>query len=144
MKSTSSLLLLALTVGCTGDGCDVAPVSGLVTVNGQPIEGVTVKMFPMAAEGHKNVAGTMASGTTDAQGRYSLTLAGKGRRPGATVGTNRVVLSTLVAERNPDDPAGPYRIVVPEKMPEKITSLRHTTLRFEVPIGGTDQANFDL
>ena len=86
----------------------------------------------------------MALGITDAQGRYTLALAGKNGRSGATVGMNRVVLSTLVTKRNPDDPAGAYLIVVPEKFPKEVTSLRHTPLQFEVPASGTDEADFHL
>ena len=138
------LILFLAAIGCSGDGFDVAPVSGVVTLDGEPVEGVRVRMFPMATKGEVTVKGTMASGITDAQGRYSLGLAGKDARPGASVGMNRVVLSTLVTKRNPDDPAGAYLVVVPEKLPQKFTSIRHTPLQFEVPVSGTDQADFDL
>ena len=144
MKFLLLILLLVVAIGCSGDGCDVAPVSGVITIGGKPIEGVKVKMFPVAIDGSKTVKGKMASGITDAQGRYSLVLADNNARSGATVGINRVVLSTLVTKRNPDDPAGAYLIVVPEMIPKKFTSLRHTSLQFEVPTTGTDQANFEL
>ena len=58
-------------VGCTPqtedpDRPDTYPVTGVVTYNGEPVEGATVT-FMATAEG-----GRGASGTTDSSGKYSL------------------------------------------------------------------------
>lgn len=56
------LLLLGIT-GCGGSGIPTASVSGTVTVNGQPVQGVEV-MFVPDAKIRPSV------GLTDAKGRY--------------------------------------------------------------------------
>ena len=69
MKTRSSLLLLALLVGCA-DSESSRPktyrVSGTVTVNGQPVEGATVNFLLVSGQGS-------AIGVTDSNGQYSLT-----------------------------------------------------------------------
>jgi hypothetical protein len=136
------LALLALG-GCSSS-YKLAPVSGKVTMDGKPLPRVVVTFAPMGTKENMNV-GPTASAVTDAQGRYALKLdAGK---PGAVVGKCRVYINTTLEERSkgggdePDAP-GPFRAMAPEKIPPKYS--RQTELVFDVPAGGTDQANFDL
>jgi len=57
---------LALAVsGCGGDG--KVSVNGVVTLDGQPIEGAIVTFIPVAKEGQ------IAHGTTDKEGAFQLT-----------------------------------------------------------------------
>jgi len=77
------LYVLALVglLGC-GDsgGPSVEYVEGVVTLDGKPIEGVTVSFSPVKPD-----AGTPAVGTTDANGVFKLT-ATQGGKPGAGTG----------------------------------------------------------
>jgi hypothetical protein len=73
--------------GCTGDdGPPTVPVTGIVTLNGTPVEGVTVTFIP-ASEG----AGESAVGVTDASGKYSL--ATRKKDDGAVVGKYKVTMA---------------------------------------------------
>ena len=80
-----SLLCLICLVGC-GRG-DLAPVSGIVTVNGQPRENVRVVFAPKATA-ETSIAGPPSMGVTDANGRYELTT--KEGDAGAVVGDHNV------------------------------------------------------
>jgi hypothetical protein len=87
-----SLALLAVAcvamAGCSG-GSDVGtvPVSGTVTVDGNPIEGATVSFVPQGEEGRS------ASGLTDAEGKFSLTTVQSG--DGAVPGQYKVAISKI-------------------------------------------------
>src|SRR5581483_10021007 len=73
------LILAAFTVlsaGCGGGEFPVAKVSGRVTLNGQPVDKVSVMFQPIAAEGKLN-SGMGSYGITDTDGRYTLKLIGK-------------------------------------------------------------------
>lgn len=84
----SLLCLLILTPGCgdqaVSDRPETYPVSGVVTQNGTPVEGANV-VFELA-DGSKS-----AVGTTDAQGRYTLTTFEAG--DGAIAGRHKVTVS---------------------------------------------------
>jgi len=69
---TGGALLSLLCGGCGSNG-KVAPVSGVVTLNGKPIADVAVTFQPLAAEG-QNVVGLSAFGVTGPDGRFSLKL----------------------------------------------------------------------
>jgi hypothetical protein len=76
------LLLTVLAAGCDRSGLDLAPVEGIVTQNGAPVEGAGVLFLPQT--------GPFAMGTTDAEGRFTLKTA---NYPGALVGEHRVTIS---------------------------------------------------
>lgn len=75
------LILVALTafIGCpAGSGVSTAPVSGLVTLDGQPVDGATISFVP------KSEGGVAAAAVTDASGRFTLvTTSGEGAVPGS-------------------------------------------------------------
>ncbi len=82
--------LLALVVGVWGCGNgatrqDTVPVTGLVTYNGEPVEGATVVFG--AASGQDRPA----TGTTDGSGRFTLTTYERG--DGAIAGEFTVAIS---------------------------------------------------
>jgi hypothetical protein len=86
------VLALIAIIGC-GDtgGPSVQYVEGVVTLDGKPIEGVTVTFSPVKAG-----EGTPAVGTTDASGVFKLT-ATQGGKPGggAGVGEYQVAFSKV-------------------------------------------------
>ena len=126
--------LLAAVVLCAG--CSQAvksvPVSGRVTLGGQPLAGVAVNFSPLT--GGENAYA--AYGKTDQDGRYELRLV-ENDQQGANPGSNRVTLneSTGLAE---SDGGGPTVVF---KLPAK---ARDGTITFEVPATGTDTANFEF
>ena len=66
----------------------MAPVSGPSRLNGKPLANASVTFAPLAAAGTME-PGPSSAATTDADGRYTLTLIGKDGR-GAVVGKHKV------------------------------------------------------
>ncbi len=79
-----ALLLIAMCCGCADSGPEVAPVTGRVTLDGQPLESVDVMFQP---DDMKRPGIAM----TDADGRYELIY--KKGVPGARVGKHTVRIS---------------------------------------------------
>jgi hypothetical protein len=132
-------VFVVLALGC--GGTKHAPVSGKVTLNGQPLANVFVSFQPIAKEGSTE-AGPGSSGTTDAQGRFTLKMA-TGEN-GAVVGKHRVIISQVVNKTDDTGDARPTRGGPPqmEKLPARYNSESQET--FDVPSGGTDKADFAL
>jgi hypothetical protein len=130
------LAVLLLSGGC-GKPYQLAPVAGKVTLDGQPLTGAWVHFAPMATE--RNIApGPTSHGQTDAEGRFTLRVSPE--EAGAVVGKNRVFITTLQEGKSDQPDAG---VKAPrDRVPRKYN--QETTLVFEVPAGGTDQANFAL
>ena len=78
-----------LVTGCSGGRYPTAPVSGQVTVDGEPVDNVLVTFTPI---GDAAELGPGSTGRTDASGRYTLQLVGEGRA-GAQPGKHRVTLA---------------------------------------------------
>lgn len=70
-RSYSLLCLICLicAAGCGQSG--LAPVSGVVTVNGKPMKNVRVVYAPMST-GESSIVGPPSLGVTDDEGRYTL------------------------------------------------------------------------
>ena len=70
-KALTLLMLcgLILFAGCSDPLPELFPISGTVTIGGKPVPHVAVKFIPMA-EGLG--ANTIAKGTTDGKGRFTL------------------------------------------------------------------------
>lgn len=146
------LPLFTLILGCgeTGDRPKTVDVSGTVTLDGDPVEGAEVNFFSARAN-------FLASGMTDKDGKYSL-------YQGAAVGENKVWISkdTSKTELTPlgMDPAeNPEADVVQieaaagtemeaevkgEQFPAKFSNPDQTVLKYSVPEGGAEDANFKL
>lgn len=132
------LLILAplcLLCGCFGSD-KIVPVSGLVTLDGEPLPGAVVGFEPIAQEGDLE-AGYGSYAKTDEQGRYALRSLRK--EDGALVGMHRVSVSTVVGEEGPN---GEMLGLTKERVPSRYNN--DTQLVIEVPAGGTDQANLEL
>jgi len=135
-------LLLAAAPGCNG-GATFAPVSGVVTLNGKPYDKAIVVFQPMMTSDNPN-PGRGSSAYTDAAGHF--TLKSDGTQDGAVIGRHTVrimsrdnVVVKETTEPSPDD-APPPKLVDP--IPTEWNE--HSDKEFEVPPGGTDQANFDI
>ena len=121
--------LLAFAVAGCGGG-NTANVSGVVTLDGKPLDGAAVTFTPTTGG---DIGGSTAR--TDAQGRYTLRTV-SGDKPGAALGNHRVAVS--LSKENPKNQDLAVTDVVPARYNQK------TELKFDVPAGGTDAANFDL
>jgi hypothetical protein len=80
-----ALLLLLLTTGCR-DSLDLAPVSGEVTLDGQPLPNAEVTFVPLVP-GFEHYPESV--GVTNNDGKYQLEVFGSGKI-GAMVGKHRV------------------------------------------------------
>jgi hypothetical protein len=129
--------------GCnSGGGVDV---SGVVTLDGQPLPGVQITFDRPELSPNENIGYV---GRTDAEGRYSLRpILGEGS--GVPPGKYRVSLTTAVADPSappPPPPAGRRATIYdesPKPPPEKIPP-KFRVQEFEVPADGTEEANFEL
>lgn len=125
-------LCAAAALGAVGCGSGPAPVSGVVTLDGQPVEGVSVSFTPAAGDGD-GIGGSY--GKTDAQGKYALKTV-IGDRAGAAPGKHKVVIS--LSKPDPKNPEGAEKNLIPAKYNTK------SDLTFDVPASGTDKADFTL
>ena len=120
-----SLVVVVLT-GCGSGGLELAPVEGVVTLDGTPLEGATVLFHP--AEG-----GKPATGTTDAEGKFTLTTRNFGE--GAQVGMNNVsVCKEKKTESSANVEEGEIADVVYET-PAKYASPKTSELSVDVQPG---------
>jgi hypothetical protein len=138
----ATALMIAAIAGCNG-GAKFAPVSGVVSLNGKPYDKAIVVFQPMMTNDNPN-PGRGSSAYTDANGRF--TLKSDGTQDGAVIGRHTVrimsrdnVVVKETTEPSPDD-APPPKLVDP--IPAEWNE--HSDKEFEVPPGGTDQANFDI
>jgi hypothetical protein len=136
---TSGLVLIAIgvlgVVGC-GSGSDkVVPVSGTITLDGQPLAGANITFQPTGA----GSAGPGSGAVTDAAGKYVLKTAEKAPRPGAVVGKHTVRIAGAQDQRAPDDDT--QRPPAKDPVP---AHYRDGSLTFEVPAAGSDKADFAL
>ena len=128
--------LLALVFGGCSGSERIVPVSGVVTLDGEPLADAVVGFEPIATEGEIE-AGMGSYARTDAKGRFSLRSLTK--EEGALVGMHRVSVSTVVCKEGPN---GEMQGLTKERVPARYNN--DTRLTFEVPAGGTDQADLDL
>ena len=122
-------LAMAVAAGCTGGG--LVPVEGTVTLDQKPLAGVHVIFFPVGADVNDP---TMFSGLTDESGHYVMHSRGGGPE-GVAPGNYRVALTTAVA--------GPTDTETTPLPPERVPA-KYRNSEFEVPEGGTTEADFDL
>ncbi len=138
-------LFLPVLVGCPGgadgDLPDLVPVTGTVTLDGEPVEGVNVTFIPTGT-----TPGGASYGATDASGKYELK--SNDGRTGATAGEFKVVCGRWVMADGTafvGEPGGPSPMEAgaTESLPPKYSQEDATTLTATVPSGG-GEVNFDL
>lgn len=127
--------------GCgSGSGAaDSYPASGVVTLNGQPVEGAIVTFTPASAE--PGVGGGQAS--TDASGRFEMShLRDNGQTTvaGLPAGEYRVTVTKIVA------PAGEASLTKPPRntLPAQYQSVEETPLSANVTPEGENHFDFPL
>ena len=96
------LLTALLLTGCGPKGLQTYYVEGIVTLDGEPVEGAQVLFLPM----EQTPDSKTASGLTDASGKYTLTADGGLPGKGAVDGEYRVTVKKveIVAARGAPKP----------------------------------------
>jgi hypothetical protein len=126
-----------ITIGC-GDSREygLAPVSGIVTLDGKPIDKARVSFQP---QGSTTNPGPGSYAFCDASGHFELKTIRD--EPGAVVGPHAVRITSPRPPGNSasDSDTGPaFKDPIPTKYNYQ------TELTFTVPQGGTTEANFEL
>lgn len=127
--------MLLVVEGCGRSQNRPVPVSGRVTIRGQPVADVLVH-FVSATGKHVGTGRTAADGTFKVDN-------------GALPGDNKVYLAPVV-ELPPgvDETAAAAGVVASRQIktaiPPQYLDPMKPALSFNVPAGGTDQANFEL
>ena len=131
------LIVLALRVPA-GHGMMV-PVSGVVTLDGEPIANIQVLFQPTSGTAADPIFSPGSHGTTNAEGRYKLKWSdGSGAIYGEHVVTlmykdpNKMSPEDFINEDGSEEP-------LVFRLPK---NARDGSIRFTVPKGGTDQADF--
>ncbi len=121
------LLLLCIETGC--GGAKFAPVEGVITLDGQPLEDATVTFTPMGSVGNEI---QQSFGRTDASGKYSLELL-SGKQSGALIGNHNVGIAKNI-ETESD--------IMTREEAQSVQLPKHE-FTFEVK-QGKNEANFNL
>jgi hypothetical protein len=120
-------LIAAVVTGCGGAG--TVPAGGTITYKGQPVANAKVVFTPEAG-------GVIATGQTDAQGKFSLGVEKPG--DGAAPGDYRVSLTPIEAPRAEGD----YSASPPPPFPVEYTNSSGSSLKATVKAG--DKNDFAL
>lgn len=152
--------LVASLLGCGADTVeeptfqdDLVPVSGVVTLDGEPAENVAVVYTP--TQGASASGGYAAYGTTGPDGKYSLvTTPGgsvaelqefSGALPGAyDISFSRMLMPDGTAWTPGDSDEGPMASGARESLPLRLTNANTSGFKQTVPEGGGSDFNFDL
>lgn len=129
-------LLFPTLAGCGSGGRslpELVPVTGTVTLDGEPISDLGVTFLPVGSTG-----GTGSSGVTDASGTYELKSEGQ---TGAPVGEYTVICSKFVTEDGSlfvsgPDGLSPIEADAKELIPPQYSQVDLTELKATVPAGG--------
>lgn len=124
---------LAVIAGCGGDsGPEGVPVSGVVTLNGEPLEGADINFLH-----EKHPVGMI----TGKEGKYRIPIP-------VVPGEYKVTISKLKGLENIPEGLAigtvPGDKNHPETLPPHYSNPQLTKLKFTVPEQGTEFANFDL
>jgi len=126
----SASLLLAGCGGAPDDRPELADVTGVVTLDGEPVDGASVAFSPKSG-----MRG--ASGQTNAEGEFKLSYAST---MGCPLGEHTVEIST---RREIQDEYGGVAGMEPETIPPQYRG-NSTTLTAEVTADGENHFVFDL
>jgi hypothetical protein len=126
-------LLIALPA-CSSAPPGVVPVSGRVTLDGEPLAGAVVTFQPIGVRLEGGVEAVGSSGRTNAEGRFVLTLIDP-KLPGALAGRHAVTITTAVIADG--DAARPSDERVPARW-------RDGSMSIDVPPQGTTTADVEM
>ena len=132
-RVASTIAVLALSIVGCGQS-EMVPITGTVTLNGQPAEQAEVMFNP-------KTTGRFASGVTDASGKFMLSTAkpNDGAMPGEYV-------VTLAEYYPPDKPPALPRGggLLPSRFPPNFGDPAKSPLTAKVERGGKNEFSFDV
>ena len=131
------VLLAIFCLGCNSRPYEVVPVSGHITINGEPLANASVTTQPIA-QGDSIYPGPGSFGKTDEQGRFSLELVDP-EEPGAVVGKHRLMITQAGFSERPESDL--ITDVPVDTLPPK---CRDGSLTIEVPREGHDDLHIEL
>lgn len=121
-----ALCSAVLLLGC-GESLKTGEVEGLVVIDGKPGHKLSIQFLPDVDQGTR---GPMASGETDAEGKFFLTMLVDGdTQRGAVVGEHRVVINDLQLAESATGAGLPIRL------PSQIGLAASTPIRKSVAEG---------
>jgi hypothetical protein len=128
LRTLAAALLTAFCVGCGQS--ETVPVTGTVTLNGQPATEAEVLFTP--------TKGRMASGQTDAAGKFTLSTNKPG--DGAVPGEHKVT----IVQYYPPGKAPPMGGGPPPRFPAIYAEVSQTPLKATVERGAKNDFTFDM
>jgi hypothetical protein len=133
----TALTLAVTCTACSPASYKLVPVSGVVSLDGQPLAGGIVNFQPMILGSGAN-AGPGSTARTGTDGRFTLaTIRGA---QGAVVGDHIVKIYSFNAETAMRSATGDA--LERERVPSRYNYT--SDLTFNVPAAGTEQADFQL
>lgn len=159
----SAACLALLICGCGGDGKPpLAPVSGIVTLEGVPVSGATISFIPVGG-------GRVGTAQTDGTGRYVMSTFPGDEADGALIGEHKVAIMKVTgpgaskpAEANPPADDGSDGLAPPSGdfdnggdnadsdegleylVPARYMNPDSSNLTITVEEGGTESGDFKL
>ena len=130
-KCLAAVFLTMCVTGCGRGDLKTVPVSGAVTLNGQPLAAASVSFQPAS----QAAVAPGSYGVTDTTGRYQLRVTVTGQA-GAIPGKHRVRI--VSAQQTGSNDAN---LAVQDPVPLR---YRDGSLTFDVPEKGTDKADFAI
>ena len=132
--------------GCGSSAPGTVPVSGTVKLDGEPLEGAEVFFLTdeegWSAKTDKDGYFQFSSGTKPLKFRVSISkFEGKGVVLDPAAGMDE---GQLMAMQMSDPSGKAVASVAKQLVPDKYSSRTATELTFMVPLGGTQNADFDL
>ncbi|QDT66712.1 transthyretin-like family protein [Calycomorphotria hydatis] len=109
----------------------LAPVEGVLKLDGVPVSGVLIRFYPVSTGGQINV-GPKSSATTDEDGRFVMRTMKRNPEVGAVIGNHRVMFDDRLSQ---DDAA---------KILWKVPRHYEKGLDFMVPAEGDTKVVLDL
>ena len=133
-------ILAAFSFGCGPKGPNVNHVEGIVTLDGEPVPGASVNFTPKTRSSDTEDLNVplVASGRTDANGKYLLSAMRGGKIDGGTtVGEYGVSLSKKTITNLPKDPKVPFRgpPIYQYDVPKKFETPEDSGITVEVAKG---------
>ena len=125
--------------GCSSDDANLpktVPASGVVTLDGQPVDGAQVILI---AEGSATMG---AYASTDSQGQFSLRISDK--KSGAVPGSYKVQVAKTIEKKLPGNLDGGDAVAFEFGVPGKYTVAATSGLTALIPDNGTDALKLEL
>ena len=123
-------------VGCSKPPYDVAPVAGILSLDGTPLAGARINTQPIGDESNEPGPGSFA--VTDQNGHFVLELVHP-PKPGAVVATHRVRITKVELDYDRGQADMPVRLATP--LPP---SASDGSLQLTVPAKGDLQVKINL